>query len=91
MIDVSNIDPAALLAALYNNSMPLGMGSLDPRSAQQMTVEQAQSLLDNGQDYFDYLQGRVMKVEINGSTLDPWGYDRDNGSGAAKRVVEGLL
>lgn len=90
MIDVSGIDRAVLLAALYNNSRPQGMGFLQPNCLSPMTVEQAQSYLDNGQRYFDYLQGRVMKVEINGKTLDPRLYDRDLGQGAAQRVVESL-
>lgn len=90
MIDVSDIDRAVLPAALYNNSRPQGMGFLQPNCMSPMTVEQAQAFLDKGHTYFDYLQGRVMKVEINGKTLDPWEYDRYLGQGAAQRVVESL-
>jgi hypothetical protein len=41
--------------------------------------------------YFDYLRGRVMKVDITGDELDPWGFDRDNGEGAAERALRALL
>lgn len=52
-----------------------------------MTVEDAQKILEGGQTDFDYLQGRVMKVDLSEDTLDPWLYDRDNGQGAAERAI----
>jgi hypothetical protein len=87
MIDIKNRKPA-VLAALYNNSKPLGMGILhfDPKP---MTESEAEALLSQ-QQYFDYLKGRVMKVDFEGDTLDPRLYDRDNGQGAAERVVNSL-
>lgn len=90
-IDVSGLNPGAVLAALYNASQPLGMGALhyDPTP---MTVDQAAEILAE-RNYFDYLKGRVMKVEIptDGGTLDPRLYDRDNGVGAAARAIALLL
>ncbi len=92
-IDVSDLSPAALLAALYNNSRPQGLGMLHA-DKKAMTVEEAESLLEvayhRGVPYFDYLKGRVMKVEINGKRLNPRLYDRDLGPGAALRVVNRL-
>ncbi|WP_334158533.1 hypothetical protein [Achromobacter insolitus] len=75
----------AVLAALYNASQPLGMGFLqyDPTP---MTEEEAEHLLKH-QQCFDYLKGRVMKIDLRGDTLDTWGYDRDNGQGAAERAI----
>lgn len=92
-IDVSDIAPAELLAALYNRSHPQGMGFLQAQDGD-MTEDKAQKLLQDstGQirdhTYFDYLQGRVMKVEINGKILSPCLYDRDLGQGAAQGVVD---
>jgi len=54
-----------------------------------MTVEEARELLSQD-TYFDYLKGRVMKVDLSGNELDPWGYDRDNGQGRAAEVIESL-
>src|SRR5438105_3753792 len=93
-IDISKFDKADVLAALYNNSKPQGMGFLhfDPTP---MSRDEAARLL-NGEDkqnhtsgyhcstYFDYLKGRVMKVDLSGDQLDPRLYDRDNGKGAAE-------
>lgn len=78
-----------VLAALYNASSPQVWGHLhyDPAP---MTAEQAGELLSRG-DYFDYLKGRVMKVRINGDSFDEWGYDCDNGQGAAQRAISAAV
>lgn len=88
MIDISKLSKAQVLAALYNASQPLGLGFLhyDPSP---MSEDEAAKLLEES-TYFDYLKGRVMKVDLSKSEFDPWLYDRDNGQGAAARVVGGL-
>lgn len=55
-----------------------------------MSVEQAQAILDGGQTYFDYLEGRVMKVDLSGDSFETYLYDRDNGEGAAFTVIRAL-
>ncbi len=89
MIDLKGVNKAKALAALYNASQPLGMGFLqyDPTP---MTEQEAGELLQQ-YTYFDYLKGRVMKVDLSGDSFDPWLYDRDNGEGAAARALESIL
>jgi len=87
-IDISNMDKAEVLATLYNNSKPLGLGVLH-FSPEPMTREEAAELLEQ-QTYFDYLHGRVMKVRIDGDYLNPYLYDRNNGEGAAARALKEL-
>lgn len=89
LIDISKLDKAKVLAALYNNSKPLGMGMLHYTPKDMMTSE-AQEILNTGQTYFDYLIGRVMKSEIGGDNFDPCLYDRDNGDGAALKAIESI-
>ena len=88
-VDITGLDKAAVLAALYNASLPQGMGILHYRP-EPMSTEQARTLL--GQTtYFDYLVGRVMKVDLESDTeFDSWGYDRDLGADAAARVIADL-
>jgi hypothetical protein len=88
-IDISDLNKADVLAALYNSAKPLGMGMLhyDPKP---MTREQAEGLLKGNDLYFDYVKGRVIKVGLKGDSFDPWLYDRDNGEGAAQQAVDGL-
>lgn len=89
VIDITGISKAKILAALYNNSQPLGMGFLhyDPTP---MTEQEAEELLKQF-NYFDYLKGRVMKIDLSGDALSTRLYDRDNGEGAAYRAIEALL
>ena len=87
MIDISKLDKAEVLAALYNASKPQGMGFLHYNPAP-MTRDEAADLLKR-QDYFDYLQGRIMNVKIQ-DQLNPRLYDRDNGDGAALRAIENM-
>lgn len=90
-IDISGYTKAAVLAVLYNNSRQQGMGFLNASGATPMTESQAeQALKDNPKAYFDYLHGRVMKVDLSTGQLDPCLYDRDNGSGAAARAIAQL-
>lgn len=88
MINIKDVSKAKVLAELYNNSKPLGMGFLhyDPTP---MTESEAEELLEQ-QTFFDYLKGRVMKVNLEKDEFNPFGYDRDNGKGAAQAVVDSI-
>ncbi|MCC6598430.1 MAG: hypothetical protein IT559_06540 [Alphaproteobacteria bacterium] len=88
-INITGMDKAELLAALYNNSKPLGLGFLqaDPNP---MTRDEAAEIIREQGLYFDYLKGRVMKINLEGDVLNPRGYDRDNGQGSVATVVSNL-
>jgi len=88
-MDISHLNKADVLAALYNHSRPQGMGFLH-YTPEDMTTEQAQKLLDDGHTYFDYLQGRVMKIDLRGDDLRTVLYNRDNGPNAAEKVIASL-
>lgn len=81
MIDISGFDKADVLRRLYNRARAQGLGILqfDPKP---MTIEEARAFLAKS-TYFDYVKGRVLKVNLSGAMLDEWLYDRDNGAGAA--------
>lgn len=102
-IDISGIDKAELFAALYNHAKPLGMGFLhyDPTP---LTKESAEKLMRGGDDsarmfpgmrsgrslYFDYVKGRPLKIDLSGDEMDTYLYNRDQGDGAAERIVSEL-
>lgn len=87
MINIKGKNKAEILAKLYNNAIPQGMGFTHYVPAP-MTVEEAQKILESGQTYFDYLMGRVMKVNLGNDELDTRLYNRDNGFQAAERALE---
>lgn len=89
MVDTKGLKKSAVLAALYNASKPQGFGFLhfDPAP---MTEKEAEKILKNG-TYFDYLKGRIMKVDLSDDTcFEERLYDRDNGNGAAQRAINRL-
>lgn len=89
-VSIAGLDKADVLAALYNASRPQGLGFMQYDPAP-MTREGAASILNGGHTYFDYLKGRVMKLRLDSDLeIDTWGYDRDNGQGAAERAINAL-
>ena len=89
MIDISKMNKADVLAALYDRAQTQGLGLLH-YTPENLAKEEAEALLEMG-TYFDYLKGRVMKVELSGDELDPSLYDRDNGQGAAEAALSHLI
>lgn len=91
-MDISKLDKADVLAALYNNSRPLGLGMLH-YTPEKMSRREAQSWIDaaGSRPYFDYLKGRVMKIDLSKDELDTTLYNRDNGPDAAENALKHLL
>jgi hypothetical protein len=85
MIDIEGFDKARVLKALYDHSKVQGMGFLAQRLSP-LTIEECRNLLTE-QTYFDYLYGKVVKVDLSGDRFDERLYDRDNGSGAAEFAI----
>lgn len=89
MINIKGLDKAEVLKELYNNSRVQGLGFLQA-TGRDMTTEEARELLKE-QTYFDYLYGKVMKVDLKSDEcFEEFLYDRDNGEGSAERVINRL-
>lgn len=95
-IDISGINKAKLLAALYNAARPQGMGWLHAKEAD-MTEAEAASLIaaqrDDGVAWFDYVHGRPLKIGFDGNTLlraDLYDRDAPGGAGSVQRIVDSL-
>lgn len=89
-IDISKKDKAEVLAALYNGSSPQGMGIFHYDSAL-MTKEEAAKFLENTPDKsFDYLKGRVMKINLHDDILKTTLYNQDVGKGMAELIITEL-
>jgi hypothetical protein len=88
-VDISGLSKAAVLAALYNNAQPQGMGFLhyDPKP---WTEADAAAYISqvNGHMYFDYVKGRVIKTDLSDDEVGTGLYNRDNGEGSAERVID---
>jgi hypothetical protein len=91
VIDITDLDKAALLAALYNNARLDDQDLAHAAGSMPLTAAQAAAYLaSSATGRFDHLRGRVLKVDLPGSALDPTEYDLYNGEGKAARVIENL-
>jgi len=98
-VNIAGLDKAELLAALVNGAKPLGLGFLHDTGAA-MTKAEAQRWVDEGRGHdmgipqapmsFDYVCGRPIKCDISGNEMRTDLYNRDQGDGAAERVVASL-
>jgi len=86
-IDIIGLDKCKLFVALYNKSRVQGLGMLAYVPGDMRVDEVKTSQVSN---YVDYVNGRVMKIDLSGDVIDPWGYDRDNGEGAVKKIVDAV-
>ena len=89
MVDIKGLDKARVLKALYEHSHVQGSGFLQAVPDGVVTVEHCKMLLGS-QTYFDYLHGRVLKVDLSRDEFDERLYDRDCGEGAAQRAVDSV-
>ena len=85
LVDISNKDKAEVLASLYNNSHPQGLGFREFRP-EPMTVEEAREILKE-KAIFDYLYGRVMKINLENDLVCTSWYNKVNGEGAAEKAI----
>lgn len=87
-MNIAGIPRAKVLVALYNRAQAQGMGWLqyDPTP---MTEEEATRLLLTYR-YFDYLKGRVMKVDLSSDEVETALYNRDNGPSAAEDAIDAI-
>lgn len=88
MVNIKGLDKAKVLKALYDGSHVQGLGFL--QAVVSFTEEDARELLKHQTD-FDYLFGRVMKVNLTSDEgFEEWLYDRDNYQGKAQDIIDRL-
>ena len=88
-MDISKYAKDDVLRVLYDNARTQGMGLFHYMPGNNMTKAEALECLKNG-TYFDYLKGRVMKVDLSKDELDTRLYNRDNGVDAAEKAIKTL-
>lgn len=88
MVNIAGLDKAEVLAALHAASHAQGMSFLHDKGP--LSVEECRAYTSEGQLNFDYLRGRVLKVNLRGDEFDPRLFDCDNYTGAAENAIAAL-
>lgn len=86
-MNIQGLKKAKVLSLLYNGSKPQGLSFLQNKSSLSET-EAAQIIENSDTKYFDYLHGRVLKIDLSGDEIDTRLYNRDNGEGAAEKIID---
>lgn len=89
MIDITGLEKGAVLAVLFNSATSRSLGSLNAHPKPMTSKIGAKVIAETGPE-FDYLQGRVLKIDLSGDEFDEALYDRDNGAGTAQAAVVAL-
>lgn len=85
-VSIKGMDKAAVLVALHSASRQMWQGFLENPLSYAEAVGHLKLT-----HKFDYLQGRVLKVDLTGDEFWCDLYDRDNGAGAAARAVARIV
>jgi hypothetical protein len=89
-LKITNLNKAEVLIALYNNAKVLDLGEHALNSHRVLDHKDAEELLKK-KTKFDYLYGRVLKVDLTTDELETARYNRDNGQGAAEKALQPLI
>lgn len=92
MVNIEGLSVVDVLIALWDNSRSQGM-SMWGQYSHGLNKEQAEEEIKATEGHLDYVNGRVIKcyLPFGATQFDEWGYDRDNGPGAAQRAVDSIM
>jgi hypothetical protein len=89
-LDIRGIDKARVLKALFNHSTFISpVAQLTGQTRGNLSTEEARDTLASQGPYlyFDYLFGRLLKVDLSSDDINLRLYDRDNGVGAGEWAI----
>lgn len=96
IIDISNKNKYAVLAALYNYSTPVGMGfkQYDPYAWDEdianLAFEKFGETLSDGGVFFGWVQGRILRCTFKDNLLYVAAYNRENIDGLGQLAVSSV-
>lgn len=91
-MNIKYLSKPLVLQSLYREAAVQGMGFLQARG-KSITIEEATEIINKSPRlHFDYLYGKVLKVDLSKNELNTWLYNRDNGKNAAEiAIINGAL
>jgi len=89
-IDISMFDTDALKLSLFYALIKSSVSTAYFMQVDLDLSNYSDTLRSIKKGYIDYFNGRVFKADISGKLFDAGLYNRDNGQGAAERIVSNL-
>ncbi len=91
-MNIAGIDKAIVLAALYNRARTIGLAGMMDFDPTPLDVLVARKIIKERRGanplYFDYFQGRCMKIDLSRDEVDTTLFDNEYGPGAAQRALD---
>ena len=87
-VDIVGLWKPALLRALWDNATPASFYA-SRESPTPPPFDEARAA-EAWNDYVDYFQGRCIKADLSGDSVDPCDYDKQHGEGEFAKVVRRL-
>jgi len=95
MMDITGLDKARVLKALWDHSMASmvqAMCAIFGVALPEMSIDAAREIIDNrksggGNLYFDYVNSRLIKTDLGSNFIDLSLYYRDNGYKAGENAI----
>lgn len=88
-IDISKLDGATVLAALYNHALQVWHNRAGVKVFPDMTIDEAREILKH-QYQFSSLLGIEMGIDFSTNFVNIWSYDQIYGPGTGERVISEL-
>lgn len=86
-VNISGLSKVDLLERLWTRMKPAAFFAFNPSAAPSFNKDGAEKAVKG---YIDYFCGRCIKSDLSGDTVNTFLYNRDAGSGAFEKVVEGM-
>jgi hypothetical protein len=84
---IKGLNKEEVLIALYNRAKVIRMGWMSHSNSFVMDIETARKLLSEN-THFDYLNGKGLKINLDGDKLDTCLYNQDYGENAAEDALK---
>ena len=89
--DIAGLDKIAVVRKLWESSMiapAAKMFTPDLAAKTEISDQDIREALKHG--YIDYLNCRLMKVDVTEDSFDTYAYNKDNGEFAAEKIIASL-
>jgi len=91
ILDITGLDKAEILQCLINDAV-ISVGWIFPYGSRRITYEECTSLLKNNETkYFDFYNGKILNINLNGHQLYTSQYNSANGENACEESLKHLL
>ena len=86
-VNISMLDKKKVFKVLYESAVPMDLGFMT-EFEEPLSSEEIDEFFSNSQNgYFEYVQGRLLKVDLSVDILDTTNFNATHGENAAEKAI----